>query len=204
MRGTVCVMVCRRCNDEKGAEFDPQRRVCRDCRRTEARERMREATPDPVKRAAWLAANKERNAAKAKAWKEANADAVRKHKQTHYALHREAILERRKLTDDREAARARVRAWRAANPEAARRLRRMSQGSRRARERGAFIEHVDAEVVYAMHGGRCGICGGFIQGDFHVDHVTALARGGKHGYINVQPAHPRCNLRKGAGFPVSG
>ncbi len=36
------------------------------------------------------------------------------------------------------------------------------------------------------------------QDDFHVDHVVPLARGGVHGYINVQPAHPKCNFRKNA------
>ena len=69
---------------------------------------------------------------------------------------------------------------------------------RRARELGQFIEDVDPQIVYEMHGGRCGICGEFIEGDFHVDHVIPLAKGGMHGYINVQPAHPKCNLSKGA------
>jgi 5-methylcytosine-specific restriction endonuclease McrA len=49
-----------------------------------------------------------------------------------------------------------------------------------------------------MNGGMCGICEGFIEGEFHVDHVIPLSKGGMHGYINVQPAHPRCNVRKGA------
>jgi 5-methylcytosine-specific restriction endonuclease McrA len=48
--------------------------------------------------------------------------------------------------------------------------------------------------------GRCGICGEFIEGDFHVDHVLPLSQGGLHGYINVQPAHPICNFIKGAGL----
>lgn len=37
--------------------------------------------------------------------------------------------------------------------------------------------------------------------DFHVDHVVPLSKGGMHGYTNVQPAHPRCNMRKGAKCP---
>lgn len=59
-----------------------------------------------------------------------------------------------------------------------------------------FIEPVDRRVVYEMHGGCCGICHEFIDGEFHVDHVVPLSHGGKHGYINVQPAHPICNQRK--------
>jgi 5-methylcytosine-specific restriction endonuclease McrA len=50
--------------------------------------------------------------------------------------------------------------------------------------------------VYSMHGGMCGICKQFVGEDFHVDHVVPLSLGGAHGYINVQPAHPICNLRK--------
>jgi 5-methylcytosine-specific restriction endonuclease McrA len=49
-----------------------------------------------------------------------------------------------------------------------------------------------------MHGGMCGICKQFIEGKFHVDHVIPLSKGGMHGYVNVQPAHPVCNQRKGA------
>lgn len=63
------------------------------------------------------------------------------------------------------------------------------------------MEHVDPRIVYQMHGGCCGICEQFIAGDFHVDHVVPLAAGGLHGYVNCQPAHPACNLRKGASWP---
>ncbi|HXJ92616.1 MAG TPA: HNH endonuclease signature motif containing protein [Terriglobia bacterium] len=68
--------------------------------------------------------------------------------------------------------------------------------SRRARKLGQFIEDVDRTTVYTMHGGRCGICGEFIDGPFDVDHVKPLSRGGMHGYINVQPSHPSCNRKK--------
>lgn len=68
---------------------------------------------------------------------------------------------------------------------------------RKARKLNQFIEPVDPAIVYQMHGGMCGICKEFIEGDFHVDHVIPLSKGGMHGYINVQPAHPRCNFKKG-------
>src|SRR5271166_2713229 len=75
---------------------------------------------------------------------------------------------------------------------------RMHSQTRRARKLGQFIEDVDPRVVYEMHGGMCGICKRFIDGEFHVDHVIPLSKGGMHGYVNVQPAHPICNLEKGA------
>jgi len=68
---------------------------------------------------------------------------------------------------------------------------------RRARILGAFIEDIDRNVVFRMHGGMCGICKEFINGEFEVDHVIPLARGGRHGYINVQPSHIPCNRTKG-------
>jgi 5-methylcytosine-specific restriction endonuclease McrA len=79
-----------------------------------------------------------------------------------------------------------------------RRRRRTRESTRRARKRDQFLEAVDPLVVYEMHGGRCGICGHFVSArEFQVDHLVAIANGGLHGYINCQPAHPRCNLSKG-------
>lgn len=66
----------------------------------------------------------------------------------------------------------------------------------KARKLNAFVENVMPSIVYEMHGGRCGICEEFIEGDFHVDHVIPLSKGGLHCYANVQPAHPTCNLEK--------
>ncbi len=87
--------------------------------------------------------------------------------------------------------------WRAANIERARQLGRIHSATRRARKLDQFIEDVDPQTVFDMHGGVCGICEQFIDGDFHVDHVIPISKGGMHGYINVQPAHPVCNMRKG-------
>jgi 5-methylcytosine-specific restriction endonuclease McrA len=69
---------------------------------------------------------------------------------------------------------------------------------RRARQLGQFVENVDRQAVFEMHGGMCGICEEFIQGKFHVDHVIPLSKGGLHCYANVQPAHPNCNRKKWA------
>jgi 5-methylcytosine-specific restriction endonuclease McrA len=78
--------------------------------------------------------------------------------------------------------------------------RRAQEMARRARKRGAHIEHVEPLVVLERDDGACGICGGDVDPTFfHVDHIVALADGGDHSYANVQTAHPRCNLRKGGG-----
>lgn len=116
---------------------------------------------------------------------------------------------------DPEAAAAQSRAKRAARPDvyrqhserwrqdhldkAAEKARRNAP-KRRARIAGAaIVEHVEPLVVLELHDGVCGICGEDVDPlSFHVDHVVPLARDGEHSYANVQPAHPVCNVRKGA------
>ncbi len=68
---------------------------------------------------------------------------------------------------------------------------------RRAMKLSVFVEDVNPNTLYQMHGGACGICKEFIIGDFHVDHIVPLSRGGLHSYANTQPAHAACNLSKG-------
>lgn len=74
--------------------------------------------------------------------------------------------------------------------------------ARRARKAQAFVERVFRSVLWKQHHGLCGICHTPVPIELmHVDHVVPLARGGAHSYANTQPAHPRCNLRKGASLP---
>ena len=46
--------------------------------------------------------------------------------------------------------------------------------------------------------GKCGICTELIKGDFHLDHILPLSRGGASIIENMQVTHPRCNLRRNA------
>lgn len=111
--------------------------------------------------------------------------------------------------DNRERALAAASRRREDNPEQLRNWKRENasrvrghNAARRALRADALVEVVDPEVCYKMHGGRCGICEEFIDGAFHVDHIRPLSKGGKHSYINCQPAHPTCNLRKGSSWPT--
>jgi 5-methylcytosine-specific restriction endonuclease McrA len=47
------------------------------------------------------------------------------------------------------------------------------------------------------------LCGASIAQKYHVDHITALARGGKHEPGNIQLLCPTCNLRKNAKDPIA-
>lgn len=72
---------------------------------------------------------------------------------------------------------------------------------RRARLKGASVENVDPSVVLKRDAGVCGICHEPLIGEWHLDHVVPLARGGEHSYKNTQAAHPLCNMSKGARLP---
>jgi len=72
--------------------------------------------------------------------------------------------------------------------------------TRRARQKGAFVERVYRRIVFKRDKGLCGICRKRVDpiSNWHLDHIQPLSRGGAHCYANVQVAHPRCNVRKGA------
>lgn len=139
--------------------------------------------------------NKERLSAAYKVWCEQNAEKKRKGNLDWCARNKDK---------QREVARE----WARRNKDAAQKYKRthpqlyaaLAQ-ARRARKREQFVEKVMPNVVYTMYGGMCGICKEFIVGEFHVDHIKPLSKGGLHAYINCQPAHPTCNLQKGATWP---
>lgn len=148
----------------------------------------------------WWRRNRESELAKQRERRAADPEAARARERAHYAANRE----RRRESID---------AWRDEHPDRVRELRRASsrrnpdanrrrKAERRAREREAFVEHVEPMVVLESHDGVCGICGHDVDPlDFHVDHIVPLARGGHHSYVNTQPAHPFCNLQKHAAMP---
>ena len=148
--------------------------------------------------------------------REANPKKARAISKRYYAPHKDRLREKQRLRDEtnREQKRIKTQQWREEHPEwhrenalrwiknhldQHRRSQLQAGAKRRMREKDQFIENIDPKVVYEMHGGMCGICKEFVSKDeFQVDHVIPLAKGGLHGYINVQPAHPVCNARKGA------
>lgn len=75
---------------------------------------------------------------------------------------------------------------------AARRRSRLAVGSERVRS-------ADIERIGERQGWRCRGCGVPIRVGYHVDHVVALARGGRHEVGNLQLLCARCNLAKGSG-----
>lgn len=92
--------------------------------------------------------------------------------------------------------------WQLTNPE----KRAEIKARRRAREVAATVGPVDLEALWT---GACGICGAFLDRQVpypdpmsqSLDHIIPLALGGGHVQDNLQWAHLRCNVSKGARSP---
>jgi 5-methylcytosine-specific restriction endonuclease McrA len=86
--------------------------------------------------------------------------------------------------------------------------RRAMRLKRKAMERGASVGYsIDPIKVFERDAWRCGLCGCKTQqskrGTTHpkapeLDHIIALANGGRHTWDNVQCSCRQCNGRKGA------
>lgn len=90
-------------------------------------------------------------------------------------------------------------AWRARNPDQNRDV----IARRRARVQGTKVGRIDLAALWT---GSCGICGQVLDESLRhphpfsksIDHIRPLALGGTHEQHNLQWAHLRCNLSKGA------
>lgn len=130
-------------------------------------------------------------------WKKSNPDYFREHYKAN--KERRKRQSREWFAANKERALAKSKEYAAANPELRRAIGRKSRQTRRARLAAAFVEVVDAKVVFERDKGMCGICMKPIGSDkWHVDHITPLAQGGEHSYANSQLAHAKCNQSKGA------
>ncbi len=154
-----------------------------------------------------------------KKWYEQNKERRLEYQREYYEGHRPQIQEYRR--DYNPAYRVKVRADKDRTPsnrdhileagkryrqtEGGKEVRKEIQAIRRARQ-GAGT--VNREALYTHDKGICGICHRPVSASkFEIDHITPIARGGKHQEGNVQVAHPTCNRRKGDDarrvYPVS-
>lgn len=139
-----------------------------------------------------------------KNWRKGNSkrrEYMKKYQSEWYLKNRERLLpeyKRYRESLDREKVNAYLRAWgkadRAKNPEKAR----LKLHARRTKTNGIIIVK---EEIHNWESRICGICETFIDGAFHIDHITPLSRGGPHEVSNLQLAHPLCNWRKNNKLP---
>lgn len=105
------------------------------------------------------------------------------------------------LASDPEHLRQRGREYRAKNPDMFRQINRTTKATRR----GASGTHTEKDVddLRILQGGKCAMCGdGLRDGDFHVDHIIPLSKGGNNFVGNIQLACSQCNIRKRAMLPI--
>jgi len=89
--------------------------------------------------------------------------------------------------------------------------RRLVQQRRRARIRSALVESFTFLEIAERDGWVCGLCSAPVVRELRypdphsptIDHVIPLAKGGPHTRGNVQLAHLRCNISKGARTALS-
>jgi 5-methylcytosine-specific restriction endonuclease McrA len=91
--------------------------------------------------------------------------------------------------------------WRTENIDRERARGRASAAIRKARllsSSGTYTYH-DVISLYAMQQGKCAAfwCAVDLHGGYHVDHITALAKGGSNNPDNLQLLCPTCNMSKG-------
>jgi len=105
--------------------------------------------------------------------------------------------DRKRYLSRRDGQAAYLREWKASNRDRVNAY----EAARRARIKGsAETEFIDRAEIYERDGGRCHICERFVwDGDFTLDHLIPLSKGGEHTALNVRLAHRWCNSKRGAG-----
>lgn len=95
-----------------------------------------------------------------------------------------------------EMVKARVKAWRAANRQTVY----ANVRNRNAKKRAAAGSHTaaDIQMLFKAQRGRCAYCRVSIKSGHHVDHITALVKGGSNAVANLQLTCVRCNTSKSA------
>lgn len=145
--------------------------------------------------------NREKRMAYMKQWQDENRERVRAYKRAWADNNPEYAHEWYMANRDEslEQAKANARRRLEADPERFRAQARNRVAKRRAKQREAYVEHVDPLIVWERDEGICGCCGQPADPDnWHLDHVIPIVRGGEHSYANVQVTHPLCNWSKGA------
>lgn len=194
----------RPCRRGHIAERRASNRDCLECVKLRHRdwyEANREA--DLARKAQWVAENLDRKRAYDAAYYQANGEKIRKQTGDYYANNREKgrADRRQHRKNNLERLRAYDADRHAENPERAR----IAARNRRASKKQAEGTYTADDVIGLLKAqrGRCAYCRVDIRKlKYHVDHITALSRGGSNYRRNLQLTCPTCNLSKHAADPI--
>lgn len=67
---------------------------------------------------------------------------------------------------------------------------------RRAKQAGVFVDNIDRKILYDLYEGYCYLCWNHTNGDWHLEHIIPISRGGLHSWENVAVSCRSCNQEK--------
>lgn len=134
-----------------------------------------------IHKKAFYQENAEKLKAKSKEWCNNNKD------------HKKAYLKQWKR-ENADLVKASIKAWYKANPEAKRTYDAARKASRK-KINGKYTAD-DLKMLMLLQKRKCAICQNDIVGQFHVDHILPLSKGGRNDRQNIQLTHPTCNQQK--------
>jgi 5-methylcytosine-specific restriction endonuclease McrA len=149
----------------------------------------REANPGKnAKRcAAYAAENRETANARAAAWYTENKERAAAYRVDYYKSNKESLNEYRA-------------GWASVNKD----ILRVHRQNRRARKKlfGGKLSKGLSGKLFMLQKGKCACCKKPLGDDYHLDHITPLAKGGANEDWNMQLLTKRCNLQKQAKDPI--
>lgn len=183
------------------------------------------ANPDKVCAGAarYRSSHKDEVAASLAEWRNKNRDHIREYNKAKRAARTEQDKECERTKErssrqilrarNRETYNARLREWSQNNPEKIKeRNNRWKNGNpdkvrtlrirRRAPSGERPFTHETIAEIRRLQKNKCGYCRESLARTFHVDHITALARGGTNDRRNIQLLCPTCNRRKHKRDPI--
>jgi 5-methylcytosine-specific restriction endonuclease McrA len=141
-----------------------------------------------VKNAERHAAHKERNNALCRDYYHQNKETEKVRKKAWYAANKERMQEK-------------SRRWRANNPLAVNVIYNANRRARRKGNGGTYTAK-DVRDLLQLQKGRCSYCKKKMNGEYQVDHIVPLSRGGSNDRKNLQIVCPPCNLAKHGNDPI--
>lgn len=156
----------------------------------------RERAQHQARRKASYEAQRETALEKQKEYYEANRDAILGYQKQYRADNKEAKRDYNRAYGEvnRERIARQKREYAEQNPEVVKNSRR----NRYARIRGATGSHTagDVKSKYDEQGGECYWCAVPLDGDYQVDHIIPISKGGGNGPGNICCSCQRCNNAK--------
>lgn len=160
--------------------------------------------PEKIKKglADWYLKNKEKVSTDAKKKYAENSEAIKKRVDEYRLLNPDKIKKGQAKHREKNKEKAKIYsvAWRAKNHD----ISKIHRQNRRAKIKlatGSISRGLKNKLFKLQHG-KCACCGFGLGGDYHMDHIVPLARGGTNTDDNIQLLTAKCNMQKSAKDPI--